>query len=343
MRVKYIAQLVGLAVAYIVAAKLGLSLAFSVKQITSVWPPTGLALVAVLLLGYRVWPGVFVGALVANWLTHESAGVATGIAAGNTLEAVVGAWLLMKVVSFRPNLSRMRDMLALLTLAAVGSTMIAATIGTASLMAGGLLTMSAWPMAWLLWWFGDMAGDVLFAPFLLVWLSAERRAALKGRMIEAVILLVSTGLVAATVFFSPLGYVYPIAYITFPLVIWGALRFAQLGVATVSVTVSVFAILGTAAGYGPFGGLASIEERLIFMLLYVMLITVSGLLMAIIIDEREAARRKLLRQTQALAAAGNKIKRELVTRTQQRKQLQEANDRITKILERVLEEPGSRN
>src|ERR1700719_3056008 len=103
MRVKYIAQVLGLAVVYIVADKLGLSLAFSVKQITSVWPPAGLALAALLLLGYRAWPGIFLGALVANWMTHETGAVAAGIALGNTLEALAGTWMLRRVASFRPS------------------------------------------------------------------------------------------------------------------------------------------------------------------------------------------------------------------------------------------------
>jgi len=290
MKAKYAVQVLGLAVVYLAAAKLGLSLAFSVKQITSVWPPTGLALAALLLLGYRAWPGVFIGALVANWLTHEPAGVAAGIAVGNTLEAVTGVWLLRRVAGFQPGLERIRDVVALIGLAAVASTLVAASIGTLSLMAGGLLAGGNLGGAWLLWWFGDLAGDVLFAPFLLVWLRPERR--LREHSWEALALLISTVAVAGVVFFWPLGSIYPLEYITFPFIIWGALRFTQLGVTTVSLAISVIAVLGTAGGRGPFAGVASIEERLVFILLYVILITVSGLLTAVTVSGREAARRR---------------------------------------------------
>ena len=105
---RYLAGILGLAILYVVAAKLGLSLALTVKQITTVWPPSGLALVALVVYGYRMWPGVFIGALVANLLTAEPLGVATGIAVGNTLEAVVGALLVRRVVRLQPALNRAR-------------------------------------------------------------------------------------------------------------------------------------------------------------------------------------------------------------------------------------------
>src|SRR5262245_32532261 len=90
----YVAAMIVLAAVYFAAAKLGLSLAFDAEQVTAIWPPTGIALAAVLLLGYRAWPGIFVGAFLANVTTsHETFAVAAGIAAGNTLEALAGAFL----------------------------------------------------------------------------------------------------------------------------------------------------------------------------------------------------------------------------------------------------------
>jgi integral membrane sensor domain MASE1 len=127
----------GLAVVYFVAAKLGLTMAFVAEQVTPVWPPTGIALAGVLTLGYRVWPGISLGAFLANATANEPIATAAGIAIGNTLEALVGAWLLHQVVGFRTSLDRLRDVIGLVALAAGASTTISATIGTVSLAAGG--------------------------------------------------------------------------------------------------------------------------------------------------------------------------------------------------------------
>src|SRR5206468_9562586 len=88
---------VAVAVIYIGCAKLGLALAFRAAQVTAVWPPTGFAIAAVLRLGRRSVPGILIGALIANATTNEPLSVATGIAIGNTLEAVVGAMLLRRL------------------------------------------------------------------------------------------------------------------------------------------------------------------------------------------------------------------------------------------------------
>src|ERR1700731_2790877 len=93
------------------AAKLGLTLAFVAEQVTLVWPPTGIALAALLLFGYRLWPGIALGAFLANATANEPLPVACGIAVGNTLEAVVGAWLLQRLIGFRNPLERLRDVL----------------------------------------------------------------------------------------------------------------------------------------------------------------------------------------------------------------------------------------
>ena len=117
--IRYAAIIALLSAVYFGAAKFGLALAFANSSITAVWPPTGIALTALVLCGYRVWPGVAVGALLANSGTGVPLGSVLGITAGNTLEALVGAYLLMRVAKFRPSLERVRDVLALVALAVV--------------------------------------------------------------------------------------------------------------------------------------------------------------------------------------------------------------------------------
>ena len=163
-----LAGIVVLAGAYFGAAKLGLSFAIETPSVTAIWPPTGLALAALVLWGYRLWPGVAIGAFLANSWTGIPLAATIGITCGNTLEAVVGAYLLRRVAHFRPSLERVRDVLALVALAAGASTAISATIGVASLIVTDEVAAGDIASVWRVWWLGDMGGDLLIAPLLLV-------------------------------------------------------------------------------------------------------------------------------------------------------------------------------
>src|SRR5262245_7353006 len=121
------------AAVYVAAAKLGLTLAFVAEQVTVVWPPTGIALSAVLVFGYRIWPGIALGAFIANFTTNAPATTSLGIATGNTLEALVGAYLLNRYVRFQPALERFRDLFGLIFFGGMVSTIVSATIGVVSL------------------------------------------------------------------------------------------------------------------------------------------------------------------------------------------------------------------
>ena len=134
----YAAQLGLLFGLYLLTAKFGLQLDAVSGVATPVWPPTGIALVALVLYGYRLWPAVALAALVVNATIHQNPlPSAVAIAAGNTLEAILGVWLLRRYVDFRPSLDRVRDVLGLAILAAGLSTLVSATIGTTSGWLGG--------------------------------------------------------------------------------------------------------------------------------------------------------------------------------------------------------------
>src|SRR5262249_2797242 len=176
-----------LALAYFASAKLGLGLAFASPSVTAVWPPTGIALAALVLWGRGLWPGVLLGAFLANVTTDVPVYTAAGIAVGNTLEALVGA-LLLERYGFRPPLLRLRDILSLLLLAALISTAISATIGVASLSIGDSLDSSALS-AWRVWWLGDMGGDLLVASAIFVLVTHWPYRDLPGGLAEAVVLM----------------------------------------------------------------------------------------------------------------------------------------------------------
>ena len=284
-----------LALAYFAAAKLGLELAFATPSVTAVWPPTGIALAALVLGGRRLWPGVALGAFLANATTDVPLYTAAGIAVGNTLEAVVGAWLLERA-GFRPTLRRLRDILALAALAAVVSTAISATIGIASLSIGDSLSDDALS-AWRVWWLGDMGGNLLVAPLLFVLVTHWPYRELPGRAIEALVVLaalVGTSLVLFTN--DP-----PIAYVIFPFMVWAAVRFLQPGATVAAVVVAAVAVTFTANDSGPFVE-PSQDDSLLLAQSFSALTGVTALILAALTDQGRRAERRAQRLAHDLQA-----------------------------------------
>jgi serine phosphatase RsbU (regulator of sigma subunit)/integral membrane sensor domain MASE1/anti-sigma regulatory factor (Ser/Thr protein kinase) len=244
----YAVKLAVIAGAYYGSAKLGLNLAFATRSVTAIWPPTGLALAAFVLWGYRVWPGVALGALLANSWTGVPLVTVLGITCGNTLEGVAGAYLLRRLGGFRPSLERLRDVLALVVLAAAVSTTISATVGVMSLVIGDAVSFGHFGSVWRVWWLGDMGGDLLVAPALMVAATHWPFNRAPGRAREAAAL--TAVLLAVSVFVFSQGT--NLAYLVFPVLIWAALRFWQPGAAGASLAVASIAVVFTANHHGPF-------------------------------------------------------------------------------------------
>jgi len=286
---------VALALAYFGTAKLGLGLAESTQSVTAIWPPTGLALVALVLGGRRMWPAIAVGAFAANATTDVPVYSALGIAAGNTLEAVVGASLLAWV-GFRPTLRRLRDVFALVALAAILSTTISATIGVASVSLGDSLPDGTWS-AWRVWWLGDMGGDLLVAPFLFVAITHWPYREAPGRALEAVALIGGLVVAGLIVFAQSI----PVGYVTFPFFIWAALRFLQPGATTAALVTAALAVAYTAGGESQFV-LASEDDSLLLAQTFSAVVGLSALILATVMGQRgqgERAARKLAHTLQA--------------------------------------------
>jgi signal transduction histidine kinase len=255
VRIRYAFAVAVLAAVYVVAARAGLMMDAVGGFATLVWPPSGLALAALLIFGPRLWPGVLLGAFAANLLTGAPILVALGISVGNTLEAVLAVYALRRIPDFDVSLERVRDVVALIVFAAVLSTMFAATIGVASLYLGGIVASPQAAETWRAWWLGDLIGDLLLAPLLLVWASLPRRPGSAKVLLETAALGASVIVASILIFGAPPGHnpgKFAQAYMFFPLLIWAALRFGQRGAVSTAFIVSVIAVAGTAMGRGPF-------------------------------------------------------------------------------------------
>src|SRR5216684_2308290 len=164
---KYVSQTALVGLAYFVAGRLGLAVPYTSGNVSPVWPASGVALSALLLLGYRVWPGIALGALLVNLFSPIPHIAAAGLAVGNTLAALTGAFLLRRMPAFRLSLSRLIDVLQLIALGALASPLVSASIGVATLFASHVQPWSAMPRAWFIYWLGDAMGVLLIAPFVL--------------------------------------------------------------------------------------------------------------------------------------------------------------------------------
>jgi integral membrane sensor domain MASE1 len=274
-----------LALVYFASAKLGLALAFSTPSVTAVWPPAGIALAALVLGGRGLWPGVLLGAFLANVTTDVPLYTAAGIAVGNTLEALVGASLLDRF-GFRPALLRLRDIFALVVLAAFLSTAVSATIGVASLSVGDSLPQGA-PSAWRVWWLGDMGGDLLVASVIFVLVTHWPYRDLPGSAAEALALmlaLVGIGLVVFT-------HHVPAAYLTFPIIVWAGLRFLQPGASVAAVVLATIAVAFTVNESGPFVR-PSQDDSLLLAQSFSAIVGLTGLILATITFQGRRAERR---------------------------------------------------
>jgi signal transduction histidine kinase len=309
----YFAQVGAVAVVYVLAARAGLTLDAVSGFASLVWAPTGIALAAVLLAGGRIWPGVFIGALVANIITGAPFLAASGIAAGNTLEAVVGAYALTRVPNFQLRLESLRDVIALIVLSALLSTMISATIGVASLYFAGLAPQANVAETWRTWWIGDAIGALLVAPLILVWAAPPRTPLLTRRLGEGALLALGV-LVASLIVFipsasrsgSPLGH----AYVFFPLLMWAAIRFGQRGAITATVLVSGIAIAETVLGRGPFIQ-PTLHASLLSLQTFMGITGATFLVLGASISEHERSREQL-RAARDVAREANRAKAEFL-------------------------------
>jgi PAS domain S-box-containing protein len=276
-------------VLYFGAGRLGLSLAFVNESASAIWPPTGLAIAACLLGGPWFWPAILAGAFLVNLTTTVAVFPSMLIACGNTAEALIAATLVRRVVRGPDIFAKTSSILAYVAAALLASA-VAATIGIAALLGGGLAEPATATMIWLTWLTGDFSSAVLLTPAIVTWTQARERPWTARTGLEACALLATVIIAGYWVFGPTVPGIrsYPLMFVMLPVLLWAALRFGLVGAtSTVLVTAGV-ATLGTLNGYGPFSR-GTANESLLLLQAYLAVKMVVMLTLAAAVAARHRA------------------------------------------------------
>jgi PAS domain S-box-containing protein len=256
--------LAGLTFVYFIAGRFGLSLAFVNENASAVWPPTGIAIAACLLAGPWVWPSILAGAFLVNLTTSSAPLPSMLIAVGNTAEALAAAWLVRRIAGGAAAFETTSTILNYVAAAAIAAG-IAATVGLAALVLGGLAGQSPRSTIWLTWWTGDLSGALLVTPAIVTWARLRKAAwpwpgALEGALLLAVLIATSYFVFGPT----PAGTrSYPLMFMVLPAMLWAALRFGPQGATAAVLLTAAVATAGTLAGFGPFARQSPNESLLL--------------------------------------------------------------------------------
>ncbi len=287
-----------IALVYFISAKIGLQFAFFDPSATPVWPPTGIAIAALILFGYRFWPAVFIGAFFAN-ADISSPISALGIGIGNVLEAFFGAYLTNKFANGKQAFDTTFGILKFVFFVAILSTTISASIGVSSLLLTGSTNASTALDVWLTWWLGDAVGALLITPLIILLWKKERKLSMKE--IGEFIVLIAVLLLFGSVVFGGLlpgdANNFPLQFIILPILIWVAFRFRQKETAIVSVILASVTLVGTLNQYGPF----AIGSKNISLLLaqgYVGIFGTTSLVIAALVAQLRKAQQSALHSLQ---------------------------------------------
>jgi diguanylate cyclase (GGDEF)-like protein len=296
-RVRLVVAVVAVAAAYFLAGKLGLQLAFVHSSATAVWPPTGLALAVLLIGGSRLWPGVFLGAFLVNITIAGSILSSLGIATGNTLEGISGAWLIARFANGRHCLNEVRTVFSFVFFA-MASTPISATIGVASLAAAGFAAWDSAGSIWFTWWVGDTVGALLVTPLLLACYENPRvrwdwRRVPEGLLLMLALLLFGLDMFGPNTYHHPLQIgSYPLTFLAAPILLWAVFRFGARTAIAAALMLSAIALWGTLQGTGPFTNVEP-NEALLLVQSFMGVIAVTILVVAATQRQLEQYRRQL--------------------------------------------------
>ena len=300
--------LAGLVVLYFLAGKLGLAFASVNASASAIWPPSGIAVAGLLVLGRRAWPAIFAGAFAVNLTASGAVAASLGIATGNTLEAVIGAGLVARLAGGRRVFERGQDALKLALIAFLCCT-VSATVGAGTLAVTGAARPADLAVIWVTWWLGDVAGVLIVAPLLILW-SEPRRAWAPGEGREWGALLLAVLVTSGAVFMWPPLSRHPLVFLCVPPLVWTAFRFGPREAATAIAAVACIATGATLRGAGPLVARTENESLLVVQAFLVTLAIMTQPVAALVAERRRASderRRSEERFRLAVEAAPNAV------------------------------------
>lgn len=344
---RFLLKLILLTAVYFIFAKFGLMLAFRHRSATAVWPPTGIALAALVLGGRRFWPAVFLGALftnltnfpgplLANFMNVRMVSASLGIAVGNSLEALLGSYLASRLAEGPKAFDRPANIFRWTVFVALLSTAVSATVGVTTLTLTGLANRFEFGTVWLTWWLGDAGGALGVAPLLILWAGQVRVPWSRQQVIEALIVSTLLWMLGEFGFGIPLGIAsrtYPLGFAFLPLLAWAAFRLDRPATAAVGLAISIVSVWGTIRGHGSFA-VGDPNESLLLVEAFLGVTTTTALALAAAVEERRRAQ-------QELSAVAEERKRVLQALQELNRTLElRVTERTTELKEAVTELEG---
>lgn len=284
----YVGAIVAVAAVYFGSALAGNALKFT-GNVDAVWPPAGVGIGALYLFGLRLWPGVLIGDIMADFIPAHSLPVVSNIGqtAGNMLEAIVPAILLARYLGRRSPFNRLEDLSLFAGIVVLG-TAISATIGVVSLRVGGVISVHSIPTVWRTWWLGDSCGALLLVPLALAWLRPNPDDSQRRTRFE----MAACGLTLVLLSFFALDATHPLIYLVFPAIVWATVRFGPRGGTLAVLVASAVSIWETAKTHGAFA-LHSITAETLAIQLYIAAAIATTLTLTAMLMERRAFARTL--------------------------------------------------
>lgn len=285
-----LALIAGVTIAYFAAGKAGLYFASFSPNSTAVWPATGVAFAALLLIGLQAWPAVFVGAFFANLTTAGTVFTSLGIAAGNTLEAVVAAHLTERFANGRKVFESSQDFFKFVGIS-VFAAAISDGVGLTSLALGGFAPRAEVSRIWQTWWVGDIGGFLIFAPVIITWIENPKVAGDRRQQFEVWMTLLAISAIGLVVFGGVLPRLgnYPVGFFCIPILVWSAFRFGQREAATTTFILAVSADWGMRFGRGPWARFDDPLRAVIIPQIFIITMAAMTLAMAAVVWERKRA------------------------------------------------------
>jgi PAS domain S-box-containing protein len=283
---------VALAAAYYLGGSLGLRMATIHPSATLIWPPSGLVLAGMILMGRELWPGAFLGAFLVNVGRTADVPSSLAIALGNTLEGLLGSILVRRFAGGRHFLNRSSDVIRFVILGALGASLVSAVIGATSLTLSGRAPWRLFGPIAATWWLGDSVSDLVLVPLFLGWTTLGRTRLSRWWALEAALLALFVLLVSGFVFGDWLGIMHaslPVSFLVLPCVVWVALRMPQVGSAVAVFLISAFTLSGYVRGHGPFMG-PDPSQSLFLLQAFIAVTSMTSMVMAGVVAERRRAR-----------------------------------------------------